>query len=133
MKTENGVLTLSSQKAEGLLKELVSDGWTVFYLPNNILSKSDFFSGVIATLPLDPPLQSNRSWDALSDSLWEGLLGIDEKRIAIVWPNPSKMKAQEPSDCVIAESVLKELTSTLDDPCITSGPTKRLRILLVEG
>jgi hypothetical protein len=30
-----------------------------------------FFDTVRSALPMDPPLVSCRSWDALSDSLWE--------------------------------------------------------------
>lgn len=42
-------------------------------MPGDIKSKDDFFEAVRAVLPLDPPLVLNKVWDALSDSIWEGL------------------------------------------------------------
>ena len=55
-----------------------------------------FFDAVRATLPLDPPLQSSRSWDALSDSLWEGLLQLDVNGIVIAWPDAAGFKGRQP-------------------------------------
>jgi hypothetical protein len=46
-----------------------------------------FFEAMKALLPLDPPLVGNRSWDALSDSLWSGLDQLAADNIAIVWPS----------------------------------------------
>jgi len=38
------------------------------------------------TFPLSPPLGEGGSWDALSDSLFDGLMDTEGDRIAIVWP-----------------------------------------------
>ena len=76
---------------EGLRRELEKERWLVFELPEGITDKRAFFQAVKDTLPLNPPLDSDHRWDALSDSLWEGLGESDHDRIAIIWPGSTTM------------------------------------------
>lgn len=107
-------------------------GWRLFALPAGIGSKDDFFEGVRSTFPLDPPLQSNRSWDALADSLWAGLDGLQEGKLVIVWPNAFRMRGLAPKEFDVATSVLSDLCVSLADIEATVGNTKQLLVLQVE-
>ena len=71
-------------RLEKIAEERRQEGWRIFRLPSNIWTKASFFNAVRRTLPLDPPLHSNRVWDALSDSFWSGLDELDDERIVIV-------------------------------------------------
>lgn len=46
-----------------------------------------YFNAVRAQLPLDPVLVSNRSWDALIDSVSGGMLAAKGNRFVVVWPD----------------------------------------------
>ncbi|WP_371846988.1 barstar family protein [Massilia niastensis] len=96
-----------------------------------IKSKDEFFDAIRSTFPLDPPLVSNRSWDALSDSLWSGLNDLPEKPILIVWSNSQYMESRSPETYTIASDVFRDLVESLADPEITAGPTKDLIVLRI--
>ena len=131
MLNKTGFFTVEALEAEQTVIEREQSGWRIFRLPSNISSKNEFFEGVRHTLPLDPALHSNRSWDALADSLWAGLDSLPEERIVVVWPDASLMEAQAPDDFAIATNVLTELPISLADVEVTAGATKLLLILRV--
>jgi len=79
-------------------------------------------------MPLDPPLVSNRSWDALSDSLWSGLHGIQSPKILIVWPD-----FIDTPELHTALNVLADIVGTLSDPDPTQGNPKTVDLVLVES
>lgn len=82
-------------------------------------------------LPLNPPVFSNDVWEALADSLWQGLYELDEAKIAIVWPRFQAMKATHQDDFEIALSVLVDTASSLAEPRPTVGRTKEVLVFLV--
>ncbi len=49
-------------------------------------------------MPLESELQTNRSWDALADSLWEGLRTLPARQVAIVWEGAVMMREMLPED-----------------------------------
>ena len=110
--------------------QLVAKAWQVFSLPERIVSKANFFDAVRCLLPLDPPLVSNRSWDALSDSLWQGIYGLPNDHVAIIWKDPNALATAAPSDHRIAMDILHGLTESLADPTPTLGKTKALAVIL---
>jgi hypothetical protein len=126
-----GLFTVDGTEIERLVASYDREGWRIFRLPSSLASKDEFFEGIRQSLPLDPPLQSNRSWDALSDSLWSGLDNLKERKIVIVWPDASRMKALAPEAFSIATSILMDLITTLADEKTTLGNTKNLRVLQV--
>jgi hypothetical protein len=126
-----GLFTIDGTEIERLVASYDREGWQIFRLPGSLASKDEFFEGIRQSLPLDPPLQSNRSWDALSDSLWSGLDNLKERKIVIVWPDASRMKALAPEAFSIATSILMDLITTLADEKTTLGNTKNLRVLQV--
>ena len=131
MLNRKGLFTINASEADNIVSECEHEGWRIFRLPNNISSKDDFFAGVRRTLPLDPELRSNRSWDALADSLWAGLDSLREDKIIVIWPDPSLMEAHAQKDFFIAESVLSELSLSLADAEMTAGAIKQLLVLRV--
>lgn len=131
MLNATGFFTIDALEAEHAAAEREREGWRIFRLPTAISSKDDFFEGVRQTLPLDPPLQSNRSWDALADSLWAGLDSLPESKVVIVWSGASAMETHAPKDFAIATNILIELPDLLGSVDITAGATKELLVLRV--
>jgi hypothetical protein len=104
-------------------------GFTVFVLPD-VVDRASFFDAVRATFPLDPPLLGNRSWDALEDSLWEGLYTHPAHRIAILWPSTRAMETAASAELEIALEVLAHVAQSLADPRFTCGAPKEVAILV---
>ena len=106
-------------------------GYTVFALPEKgIVDRASFFEAVRTTLPLDPPLVSSRGWDALSDSLWQGLYMLPARRIAILWLGTRGMATSAPAEFEIALSVLADVANLLADPQATCENPKEVAVLV---
>jgi hypothetical protein len=106
-------------------------GFTTFVLPTmGIVDRVSFFDAVRATFPLDPLLTGSHSWDALSDSLWEGLYTSAHRRVAIIWQGTGPMATSATSDFETALHVLADVASLLADRQVTRGTTKELAILV---
>lgn len=131
MSRATGCFSVNASEAEKIVSERQREGWRIFRLPAHITSADEFFEGVRRTLPLDPPLHSNRSWDALEDSLWAGLHSLGESRIVMVWPDAFEMEVHSPKDFAIAENILSELPPSLADTKLTVGVPKQLLVLRV--
>lgn len=122
---EIGIHHVAALDAESLA------GYHIFVLPGDrIVDQETFFEAVRATLPLDPPLMSNRVWDAMSDSLWEGLYQHPAKHIAIVWPNARLLKRADPSAFEAAISVLSDVVHLLGDARATQDKTKHIAVVV---
>jgi hypothetical protein len=119
-----GVRMVAGLDVDACRRDLERDGYTVFVLPPST-DRDSFIAAARATLPLDPPLESTRSWDALADSLWEGLRQHPAPRIAIVWAGARAMAA---ADREIALGVLADVTSGPDE----RGAVKSL-VVIVDG
>lgn len=83
-----------------------------------------FFDAVRSTVPLDPPVMSERSWDALEDSLWEGLFQLPDRRILISWLDASDYATESFEDYEAAMSVLASVADLLADEQATTGRPK---------
>jgi Barstar (barnase inhibitor) len=127
---KQGLQQIADFDVETGVRELVNRGSRVFMLPGGIKDKCAFFEGIRKSLPLDPPVVSNHSWDALSDSLWGGLDGLDASEIAIIWPGSAEMATAQPEDFEIAKSILSDLTESLADAIPTLGNVKQLVVVL---
>jgi barstar (barnase inhibitor) len=90
----------------------LTNGWRVFVVPDGIDSEERFFDAVVATFPLDPPLQRD-VWDALDDSLWGGLDTLPETQVAILWPDALTLADAHPAAHEVALSTLTGLTRSL--------------------
>ncbi|WP_083411748.1 barstar family protein [Janthinobacterium sp. 1_2014MBL_MicDiv] len=126
-----GFFAVDEAAADKIILDSQREGMRVFCLPEKISSKDEFFDGVRNTLPLDPPLHSNRSWEALADSLWSGLDGLEDENIVIVWRDTKCMETHASEDFSIAIDILNDLPGTLADPKLTVGMPKKLLVLHV--
>lgn len=131
MLDSRGFFNSGAEEAEALLALCERSGWRIFRLPDGMASKEAFIDGVRRTLPLDPPLHGNRNWDALSDSLFYGLHAAQDDRIAILWPDGSRLESQAPADFAVASDILADLPTLLADEIVTVGATKQLLVLRV--
>ena len=115
-------------KDAGLLaQELRNEGWHVYVLPEGLARVPDFFRAIKSGLPLDPPLTGDRNWDALADSLWEGLNALEDGRIAIVWP---QVHVGADAELATAVDVLDQVAGLLADPDATVGRPKVVHVIL---
>jgi Barstar (barnase inhibitor) len=80
-----------------------------------------FFDAVRRVLPLNPPIVSARSWDALADSMWEGIYSLNRPRVVVLWPDSSPFSAAAPSVLETALSVFEQVASDLADVDATLG------------
>lgn len=123
---------MAPKRAGQIIEELTAAGWHVHVLPGkHAVDRASFLRAVSSSLPLDPPLVLHRSWDAMKDSLWEGLLESQPKKIAIVWERSDVLQTQSPRDYEIAVAVFTRVADTLRDERVTGGPTKRVTIVAV--
>jgi hypothetical protein len=126
-----GLHEVSQSDASALIAVLRRDSYGVFEMSSTIHGRLGFFAAVREVLPLDPPVTSDDNWDALSDSLWEGLSMEPLGKIAIVWPEPSLMQQMSPADFAIACDVLRDVAELLGDEDATVGAPKAVVVLLV--
>jgi hypothetical protein len=80
-----------------------------------------FFDAIRRALPLNPPIVSARSWDALADSMWEGIHSLNRPRVVVLWPDSSPFSEGAPSDFETALSVFEQVASELADGGLTLG------------
>jgi len=126
-----GIIRTTALDVEAIRTQAHQEGYVTFALPaSGIIDRESFFNTIRATLPLDPPLVSSRSWDALSDSLWEGLRSISNRRIAILWPNARVMTYTASADFELALNVLEDVATSLSDPVLTSGNPKEVAVVV---
>jgi hypothetical protein len=108
-------------------------------VPLFVLSTGDgadreaFFDAVRRTLPLDPPLPSARSWDALEDSVWQGIYDVASGRAVIVWRDAPEFAAKDRVDFEEALSVFKSIAQTLSEPRYTDGRPKTLCVYVANA
>lgn len=109
----SGFFFFSEKEISHIICKYKSLGYRIFKLPKNIQSKDDFFNGIRKVLPLDPPLISNKSWDALDDSLWSGLDSLPENNILIIWPSVYPIKNTDTKSFMIINEIFKNLPKSL--------------------
>jgi hypothetical protein len=114
------------------LQAAADAGYATFVLPSGIGDASAFFDAVQAELPLDPPLLriGGDSWDALCDSLWEGLYQHPSQRLAIVWPGTTAWARSHPEDFDEALGVLSDVAVQLADEALTVGRPKEVAVIV---
>lgn len=131
MDLTQGLREVGGLDVEATRREAQEAGYATFVLPaEGIVDRSSFFDAVRVTLPLDPPLVGSRSWDAFSDSLWQGLYTHPEGRVAILWPNARIMATAASSDFEMALAVIDDVATSLADPRATRGSTKDVVVIV---
>jgi hypothetical protein len=131
MSLQSGLVTIDPTAVEGVIEEATASGATTYVLSvSEPADRAAFFDAVRNTFPLDPPLIGSRSWDALSDSLWEGLRTLNAPRVVIVWRDAHIMGELHPDDYKIAVAVLEDLTATLSDVKATVRSPRTVNIYI---
>jgi len=131
MEFKIGLTRTGALDAEATRRQAEQSGYTTFMLPEKgIVDRVSFFEAVRTTLPLDPPLVGSRSWDALSDSLWEGLYSHPARRIVILWLGTRGMANSAPADFEMALNVLADVANSLVDPQATREKPKEIAVLI---
>ena len=131
MELKSGLQRTGLLDVETIRRQAEQAGFSTFVLPAmGIVDRGSFFDAVRATFPLDPPLVGSHSWDALSDSLWEGLYKHAAQRIVILWPGSRAMATSASSDFGTALNVLTDVATLLVDPHATRGATKTVAVLV---
>ena len=136
-----GILHAPDEDPEAVAEELRSLGWRVYVLPDDIADVWALRDALSRTFPLNPPLGEGGSGDALSDSLFEGLMDTDGDRIAIVWPRSETMvqgdyagfrdEREARNAYQTARDVFAQVVFQLWDPLTTGDePTKMLLVVL---
>jgi Barstar (barnase inhibitor) len=133
MELRPGLVRAVALDVEATRREAEKAGYTTFVLPaEGIVDRASFFNTIRATFPLDPPLMSSCIWDAMSDSLWQGLYTHPSRRIAILWPNARVMARSAASDFKEALTVLTQVARSLGDPRFTRGKPKEIAVIVEE-
>jgi hypothetical protein len=131
MEIRPGLTRTGAVDAEALRRDAERAGYTPLVLPEQgIVDKASFFEAVRRTLPLDPPLGIYNVWDALSDSLNEGLYSLPDRRIAILWLGTRSMETSAPADFEVAVNVLARVAYSLLDLRFTCGNPKEVAVLV---
>jgi barstar (barnase inhibitor) len=112
-----------------VISDLENLGSAVFAVTGAPSTKAEFVAAVQESLPLDPPIHRG-VWDALADSLWEGLHQPNRDRIAIVWPYSERLRDGDPNAYDIAMLILEDLVRSLADPGSTLGRATALLVVL---
>ena len=132
MRFEPGLFVIDTTRAEGVSSAARAGRGALYVLSTGERGVStSFFDAVRAVLPLDPPVHGDRNWDALADSMWEGLFRLASDPVVIVWPDAEGYRHDDPAAFAIAEEILRDLTQSLTDPAITNGATKTVSVYLV--
>src|SRR5688572_24842285 len=131
MELKPGLHRTGALDVEATRRQAEEEGFTTFVLPAvGIVDRPSFFDAVRTTFPLEPLLPGHRSWDSLSDSLFEGLYTHTAQRFLILWPGTHAMATSALSDFEIAVDVLAQVARLLADPNPTCGITKEVVILV---
>jgi Barstar (barnase inhibitor) len=133
MKLQPGLIMVGAAHLDSIVQAAKLEQVPVYVLPDaGVVDRTSFFDAIRATLPLDPPIQSARSWDALSDSLWAGLDKLDADQVLIVWPNAAAMIPASRMEYDQALMVLADVATSLADPKLTQGKPKQVSIIVGE-
>lgn len=130
MEPESGIHHMPRADVESTRRDLEGLGWLVFVLPEGMIDGRALFEGVRSTIPLDPPVLSDDNWNALSDSLWSGIDGLDADCVALIWPESGTMAELAAEDFGIAKELLADLASSLADSDATGGEPTNLMVIL---
>jgi hypothetical protein len=125
-----GVHLRQSVSAEELISKLRAEGWPVYVIEGAPDSKAEFHEAVRAALPQDPPLGPTPNWDALLDSVWGGIGTLGEERVAVIWPDSTRLAEGDPDTYRVAKEILTDIVFGLADPKFSAGETTRLLVLL---
>lgn len=134
MQITPGLCRFATSTATDVLESRIcDDGWKVFVLKGAVMrDAAGLFDAIRAALPLDPPIERLVSWDALEDSIWEGLMEIPAKRIAVLWLDFNVFHRAAPTEAKLFSELLEGISASLANPQFAAGTPKQVAIVLHE-
>ncbi|MEU4684313.1 barstar family protein [Streptomyces xinghaiensis] len=122
---------IGPEEAYEVVRAAASEDCLLFRLTTEGRSgREAFFDAARRTLPLDPPLAGSRSWDALADSLWEGIHTLERDRVVLLWPDAASFAEASPEEFRTAVDVLTDVAESLSDRHATVGRPTELRVYI---
>lgn len=121
---------MTAEEVAGARDQAVANGDAVFELAPKDNTRQSLFDAVRTSLPLDPPVEGSRSWDALSDSIFGGLHLVDARTILITWADASKFRDAAPAEFVVVSGILDDVANLLANWEATYGEPKRVAVAL---
>jgi hypothetical protein len=129
MELPPGVSWVTNCELAQVREKALSNGATVFDLEPAATTREAIFEAVRSSMPLDPPIISSRSWDALSDSVWGGLHALDSRNILITWARASEFRDAAPAEFDITSGILSGVAEQLLSWEVTYGEPKRVTVV----
>jgi hypothetical protein len=112
-----GLNFIDSSGVSGIEADAAADGARRFVISTaGANGRSAFFDAVRRELPLNPPIKGSSSWDALLDSLREGIYELSEDLVVLLWTGAPDLAAADPKGYQNALSVLTAVSEDLADP-----------------
>ena len=130
LKSDQVVTCTDAGQFHSRYQAALASGSLIYEMPPGISDRPSFFDAARAIFPLDPPVLGSASWDALSDSLWEGLVNLQQTQIAIFWFDTELMFLESRSEFETAVLVFGDVSKNLSDPVATVGNPKNLLVVL---
>lgn len=122
MELRGGVTTIDPSQAQEVREEAARrDVLTYVISTRGQAGREVFFDAVRRAIPLNPPIASARSWDALADSMWEGIHSLNRPCVVVLWPDSSPFSETAPNDFQTALSVFEQVARELADVEATLG------------
>lgn len=126
---ENNLVRICPADYQSLLLEMRTSGW-LLYIFSAGASKTELFDNARRVLPLDPPLGPYLKWDALSDSLSNGLIELDSSAVAIAWIDADRLQSVDPESFHTAVEVFKHVASLVEFERRSGRSRLHIRILI---
>ncbi|WP_394830149.1 barstar family protein [Pendulispora rubella] len=128
MNFTSGVQRVAHLDVAATREAAAEQGVAVYELPSSgITDYVAFFDWIRAHVPLSPPIRRAGSWDALKDSLWQGLFDLKPSRIVFIWPNVDAMLPADDRDTALF--ILGDVAANLANAAFTQGHPKVFTIL----
>ncbi|MCX7748961.1 MAG: barstar family protein [Clostridia bacterium] len=115
-----------------LLIDLSSQDFEVLEIDGDcIYDSKTFFKAVKDSLPFDPPISGKVNWDAFSDSLWEGIMNLENQKVAIVWTKAENMLNYGLGGLIDAIRALTDVSTSLYNDAENDKERVTLTIFLI--
>ncbi|MEV0990806.1 hypothetical protein [Streptomyces sp. NPDC049949] len=125
-----GVEVIQVEQARQILADAIAAGIPHFVFDTRGREdRESIFREIRNSIPLDPPLASSGSWDALSDSLFGGLYETSGEFVTVVWMNAGWREGVA-GDLLTTFQIFEEVVALLQDERATAGKPKRVLVYI---
>ncbi|HHJ14476.1 MAG TPA: hypothetical protein ENJ79_08910 [Gammaproteobacteria bacterium] len=129
-----GVYSVDAQLAEAMLNLSNStNDWVLFQVDcSKVSDRNTLFKCLCAALPMNPLIHSDRSWDALSDSLWGGLHDVRKDKVLIILRGAKNLKSHLSKEYQKVIEIFGDVANTLTKKQYAGEKVKSVSIFLVD-